>query len=591
MKTLRKLLVGGLVSLTAILNLSVRAVPDAYNSVYDDVDLSGNGLVGRVKKALGLNPLDPSYPLTLKQVITGEEPDIITFEVPVSYDTVTNSGTLSLDMNGLDVTLEECIRATNGNCLLSFNADYDPAGLHYLAACFRLRTEPAGGHPVMTARGGIQPFVSGNTVQFFESGSMFDDSGAYLDAKLFVQSADYVIDLYDVSTNTPGTWIMSITNSTDNGWIQEDWGVTNADGTPFAGTTVAAVFNVMPAGTLSGAQAMARPLDASSNNNNPAKGPRKLITRATGSLSEWGPNFDLVYMYTPTNDSLRAAFGNYGGNAGDIWLGMQGVVDVLLSPVTASGGSEYHYNSGFDRCTSQDFPGQPGIPGYTTSRADITNHLLPDMANGLTKQFYCYAHGTNGWLSSWNNDTYLSANDVSQWLTNHYTKTNGLIAQNPYRFVFLDGCSTASGKDWRRAFGICPLDAANQAARNKTGPQAYVGWADVHAGLLNGGTGNPQADFDIAVGYAQTLRGFYSLWMNELSLKTCVDYACFTTASPPFPVPRNKDVTFHANGGYYHQTNVMTSKIYIVGYPGLYLRGTYHNYDTDTTYAAPKNVE
>lgn len=63
---------------------TVSGVYDPTNSVYDDVDLSGDGLVGRVKKALGMSPFDTSNPLTPTQVITGQESDIATFRVPVS---------------------------------------------------------------------------------------------------------------------------------------------------------------------------------------------------------------------------------------------------------------------------------------------------------------------------------------------------------------------------------------------------------------------------------------------------------------------------------------------------------------------------
>jgi hypothetical protein len=42
--------------------------PDPSNSVYLDIDLSGDGLVGRVKAALGMNPLDSSNPLILQQL-------------------------------------------------------------------------------------------------------------------------------------------------------------------------------------------------------------------------------------------------------------------------------------------------------------------------------------------------------------------------------------------------------------------------------------------------------------------------------------------------------------------------------------------
>ena len=167
----------------------------------------------------------------------------------------------------------------NGNCLLSFNVAFDPAGLHCLSAGFRLGTEPGTLHPVTAAGGVIQPFCSSNSVQLFVNASMFDAAGAFLDAKLFVQEADYTIDLYNPLT-TPRTWILSITNSTSSGMIQENWGVTNANGTPFTGATVQAAFSVTPSGYA---------------NALPGK-PMKILTCATNSLSECGPNFDMAYM-------------------------------------------------------------------------------------------------------------------------------------------------------------------------------------------------------------------------------------------------------------------------------------------------------
>ena len=111
---------------------TVTGVYDPTNSVYDDVDLSGNGLVGRIKKALAVSPFDSSNPLTLTQVITGDEPDVVTFELPISYNALTNIGGLNLNINGIDVTLEDFGPATNGNCLMNWNTTYDPPGHCYL---------------------------------------------------------------------------------------------------------------------------------------------------------------------------------------------------------------------------------------------------------------------------------------------------------------------------------------------------------------------------------------------------------------------------------------------------------------------------
>src|SRR5262249_36414302 len=97
---------------------------------------------------------------------------------------------------------------------------------------------------ILTGFGTITPFNTTNVMQFFESDSMFDDSGAYLDAQLPEPGANYTIQLYDPST-TPPTFIKGITNSTSTGMIQEDWDLTYDDGvTVFAGDTVNAVFHV-----------------------------------------------------------------------------------------------------------------------------------------------------------------------------------------------------------------------------------------------------------------------------------------------------------------------------------------------------------
>src|ERR1039458_10263887 len=132
----------------------------------------------------------------------------------------------------------------------------------------------------------------------------------------------------------------------------------------------------------------------------------------------------------------------------------------------------------------------------------------------------------------------------------------------------LDGCATAMGKDWRRAFGIFPLDAPNQAGRNKTGPQAYVGWATIHDSWMN--SPDPNGVYT-AQAYTATLNNFYSMWMKGATLKDCIDTASVSSfGTAPLLVPKNKNVTVRGNGhDPWSYTNLDTSKIYIVGFPGL----------------------
>jgi hypothetical protein len=521
---------------------------DAYSSVYDTVDLSGSGLDGFAKKVLGVNPLDSQNPLFLKRIITGNEPVAATFEVPVSYDTVTDAGFFHLHRDGFGATGEQLLRATNGNCLLVFNQYFDPPGSHLLHAHFQMGDQSVADGPIV-------PFFSSNKFQFGPSGAMFDDYSAYLDAKVFSDQADYVINLYDTST-TNEIYILSITNTTTTGLIQEDWGMTNANGTPFTGMSVRAEFSVTPAGATG-------PTSATMAS--------KPLQRATNSLSEWGLNFNVAYMYTPTNGALSSAF----VQGGAVWNGMQGVVDYLIAPRY----SWDHYNSDFNRYLP-DSRGE--YPGYLTSRAMVTNNLYPTLTGA--KQFYCYSHGASNWIGNWTGDTYMKAGEIGKLLNNSRTN-NVIIANNPYRFVFLDGCSTASTLDWQTAFGIADK---SEFTRNQTGPQAYVGWAKpVTSWMAGNDNSDPALEVKIAQAYTKTLQLFYLDWMNKVPLATCIDHASLSlNDTAPLPVRGNENcLIIFSDNTTYQLDNGFVARIIVVGHPGLKVDGVNDQVDARTDYA------
>lgn len=526
---------------------------DIYNAAYLNTNLSGDGLVGSVKAGLGVNPLDPGNPLTMTQIITGDEPDIVTFEVPISYSAVTNAGDLRLDVDGFEADFYELDEATNGNCLLRWNTTYSPPGFHYLSANFLIAGGAWTDTATVSGQGQILPFLSTNVLQFFESDTMYDGTGAYLDAQLPEQDATYTIQLYDPST-VPPTLINTITNSTTNGMIEENWNLTYSDGvTIFTNDAVNAVFTV--------------------NLLDPATGTHTKTLHRLAS-NEQGNGFDFAYFYTPTNGSLAGDWGDFSGNYGVVWEGMQAIVDTLLTPQEAGGGSPNNYDSSFDNYTGEgnNTHGNglsEGWPGYVSSRSIVTNSsggLYPSMADGTTKNFYAYGHGTVGssasgkYLGSYNysGNAYIGSADVANLLGNHFHNVGGLWTKNPYRFVFMDGCATMDTKDWRRAFGIFPLDAANQARRNNVGYQAFVGWEKEHAGNYKTAA--------LAEAYTETLDSFYQEWINGASLAQCILDASNPQAhNCPLPVPPNavvKDVNGNRFSG-------ETSRIYISGHTGL----------------------
>ena len=550
---------------------TVPGAADALNPIYDDIDLDGDGMVGRIEKALSRNPIVSDNPLTLTQVPTGDEPQFVMFEIPIAYDTVTNAGILELCTDGIETTLYECFRASNGNCLLSWNTAYDPFGQHHLQARFRLAGAEYGA-TVLTAVGSLTPYYSGNVLRFFEGDSLFRDTGAYLDAKLASPNATYIIELYDPST-VPPTRLWAITNSTANGMIQEDWDlVCEGEANVFAGSAFDAVFNVTLLDSATGAPA--------------ASG--KATKRMTKIVAtEQGNGFNVVYMYTPTNRALEREF-----SSGVVWWGMQGVVDILMHPNMAW----------FDRYESyfNEFSAPFGYPGYVTSRETITNYLYPTMATDLTKNFYCYAHGTSNAMANATGDVYMWASEVANLLGNHHVTPDpqkpgqgGLRVTYPYRFVFLDGCSTASANIWRRAFGIMPIWAPEQSARFQLGPQAFVGWATEKTGWMSGWYSiNGVLDFEksksTADAYTATLQWFFYDWMSGATLAQCIRNASNTNLAPcPLPVPEVK--TFAIEPPFtsisFTVTNQYPSKIYVVGRSGLTRYG--HRAEHDRNYEPP----
>ncbi len=556
-------------------------VHDTVSALYDDVDLSGNGLVGRIKKALNLQPLDTSNPITLTQITTGQEPDIVGFKVgreiggqfvALSYDLLASIGVLNLNLDGFDVTLQDCTRAAEGDdALLSWNSTYEPPGLHFLQA--RLTLNGAGLHnATVLGLGPLAPFYSDNVCRFFESDALFDQSGAYLDAQLPVLNANYSIRLYDPST-TPPTLLKTIgPNSTSSGMIQEDWEDLTCDQgpSPFAGSAFDAVFDI----TL---------LDEAGTpiaHGTPTKRHGEIIA------TEQGNGFDVAYMYTPMTFALLDSFYH-----GPVWVGMQGVVDLLTQP----GWPWSSYASSFDRFT---WPGDIwGYPGYVTSMTTITGSLYPSLTDGETKNLYCYGHGTPNWLGNAMGDVYIRADEVAARLGNHFHTQGGPIPAKPYRFVFLDACDTASDNQWRDAFGIMSLRPGDQAGREKLGPQAFVGWAHGKTGCLSemyDTNGNLDLNKTRAAesAYTATLCGFYLAWMNGATLYQCINLASDPTAVPyPLPVPSIKRFTIgppFANPSFI-VINSYPSPIYIVGHSGLTRSGLVR--DQDGHYLPPHNIQ
>lgn len=183
------------------------------------------------------NELTLDQMLTLKQVITGEEPSIASFEVPISYDALTNIGYVSLlanpDRSSPDAidfaSNQETVRATNGNCLIQWNVVIEKPGTYLLRAylCTRAMKKI---NDIVKVLGPPLDFVSSNEMQLDGFVSELTDTEAHLYAKVFVSNASNTIDVRSADQGT----IKTIRGTTTNGILEERWDLIGDNGQKYA---------------------------------------------------------------------------------------------------------------------------------------------------------------------------------------------------------------------------------------------------------------------------------------------------------------------------------------------------------------------
>lgn len=170
--------------------------------------------------------------LTLKQVVTGDEPERVTFELPIRYDALKRVGELYLliDTNNDDsdegcvAQQMNCNRADNGDCLLAWDTIYESPGKHALRVGLSVHGGSAGSDTVV---GPPLPFVVSNLCQFSISSAQFDPRlGAAFQLKLPESNGQFVLKCQ----KTNGAALKTITGSTTNGIVSVRWDLMDEQG-------------------------------------------------------------------------------------------------------------------------------------------------------------------------------------------------------------------------------------------------------------------------------------------------------------------------------------------------------------------------
>lgn len=478
---------------------------DIYNAVYDDIDLSGDGLTGRAKRILGINPLSQDNPLKLPPIITGQEPYILTYSMPLSIDADSNQCVLTLMDNGYPAGGYDFIQQTNGTYLVEWNTTFAANGFHVLQVELgmpgsNLPKDDYGNvpkQPVLSVAGQARIENVNNLIQFDPDETPFTSQARY-HGTLAVQSADYEIDIYD----TNNVLLKTITNHTDSGVIDEVWNLISDSSETRNDDEFDAQIYITPSNVSNNLRAQVHSNDSSSSSSS---GPIPIWKFKKGRC---GDLFTMAYGWNNTMGS--------GARSDMIRLGVE---DIVFNP-----GLDNQYYPPFPYLNCYDC--DPFFMYSTNTEETILNEL----SNPGVGNFFFDGHGSMYSFGSALDDNDKAKNGrsmlgntvVGQRLGN-YLPTNGKKGPkhaHPYRLVILNACDCGDAPFWAQAFGIVSEARTTQWFHdNNYNPQAMVAWI--------GDTYGPNG-FDIYGQYenrAAHLAVLFNCWMSELPLAECVDAA------------------------------------------------------------------
>jgi hypothetical protein len=194
------------------------------------------------------NSLTLAELMTPRQVLTGREPEDLTFQFPVSYDAVTNHGFfLLLDADTDPASMfapdsgakvQERIRATNGDCLLIWHTIFDPPGEHALQV--ELTWFNTNGAETW-CRGPAISVTTSNFCQFSLDSATYDvELGATFHARIPEKNGSYSIEC--VTTN--GEHLKTFTGTTTNGVFKVVWDLVDDNGRRLNGERFDSVIHI-----------------------------------------------------------------------------------------------------------------------------------------------------------------------------------------------------------------------------------------------------------------------------------------------------------------------------------------------------------
>jgi len=183
------------------------------------------------QKSSDTNQISLDAMLTMRQVSTGDEPEVITYQLPISYNALKNSqaGALSLLLDTppqeddlFEPELQDCKRASNGDCLLEWNTACERPGQHALQAFLSLAE--AGGS--FRIKGPVMPYFSSNLFKLIPLPNAFNDLRASFYAQLPESNGIFRIEV----KARFGNHLKTLAGTTTNGIINIRWDLRDEKG-------------------------------------------------------------------------------------------------------------------------------------------------------------------------------------------------------------------------------------------------------------------------------------------------------------------------------------------------------------------------
>jgi len=412
--------------------------PDPYSTIYDDIDLDGDGLTGAAERTLGTNPLLSDNPLNFSQIsLPDPVSGVLTIRLNINTDTDTNT-LIMLTVNG--VMDDTSVYQSNGVWFASWDTTSTANGFYQLTF-------------EMVESDGEDVIPVGTTFVNVQNGVCFPDdvplfgSALYVHAQTINTNGTWAMDVYD----DQGNLFTNLSGTVDaNGYC--DYPDTSQEGVAINllnnnGNQLQSSYYDVYVTTYPAATAMFNSIRANDANSGGTSSARRRYypQKNVGD----GKNWVIAYMQI---------FGQPDGTGEDppAQLGsmMEGAAQIIHD-------SQYGINN--DAVINQ-INTTWGLPyTFTLDQSRDWSTLLNLLQFSEAENFVYLGHaGPN-----------LIGLSQSLGLSSDLLKRVLVLQNHPYRFVFLYGCQSAKG-DLPEAFGIKKKKWKN----NKAGltPQAFLGW-------------------------------------------------------------------------------------------------------------------